>query len=95
MKKAVRMLTLACLCMMVLLCLTGCECSHKYDQWQVDSMTHWHTCSKCGEDIHKDAHDLEMGNQCKVCEYYIYPDESDSLLMESYVEMGAKSKVII
>ena len=93
MKFLMRTFGLGFLCVMMLLGLTGCECNHKYGEWKVDFMTHWHVCDKCGEEIHKEAHELELGNQCKICESYIYPDESGGTKLESYDEKGAKSYV--
>ena len=86
-----RAILLCCMSIAMMLCLTGCECRHSYDDWSVDTLTHWHKCDKCGEEIHKEIHNLEKGDQCKICEYYIYPDEGQRTRMENYDEMGAKS----
>jgi len=86
-------LLLCCLCCIAILCMTGCGCMHNYDEWRVDTVSHWHVCDKCGEEIDKASHDFSDGNQCKTCKFYTYPDESDMIVMESYDEMGAKSYI--
>lgn len=91
MKKKVRLMALCCLCGILLLGLTGCECRHKYDAWKVDTICHWHICEKCGKELHTEGHDFALGNQCRVCEFYTYPDEGGTTVMESYDEMGAKA----
>ena len=66
---------------------------HSHETWQVDTVSHWRVCDACGQETDKEAHDYASGNQCKICEFYSYPDEGGMTIMESLDEMGAKSYI--
>ena len=88
-----RVMLLSCLSILMMLWLTGCSCLHSHGGWHFDTENHWYVCDKCGEEIQKESHDWEKGNQCKTCKIYTYPDEGNRFRVESYDEKGAISYV--
>lgn len=39
------------------------------DEWELDSQSHWHRCSRCNEKIGSGLHELNDYNSCTICNY--------------------------
>lgn len=70
---------------LALLMLSACSHRHTVGTWSVDTESHWHVCTDCGEEISRSAHEFRKSNGiCVICNVKVTQHGDGSFTVTQY-----------